>query len=135
MRISDWSSDVCSSDLQDVRKACQECESKMQALGLVPYFLVSPMMFGKRELALGAKVDPRFGPVVMLSDGGKFIESMPDYHLLVPPFSIDNACKGLKALRIAPLFHGARGEPPLPFRSEERRVREEGVRQCRHRGC
>src|SRR3546814_14536673 len=61
---------------QDVRKACQECESKMQALGLVPYFLVSPMMFGKRELALGAKVDPRFGPVVMLSDGGKFIESM-----------------------------------------------------------
>src|SRR3546814_1301762 len=73
------------------------------------------MMFGKRELALGAKVDPRFGPVVMLSDGGKFIESMPDYHLLVPPFSIDNACKGLKALRIAPLFHGARGEPPLPI--------------------
>lgn len=100
---------------QDVRKACQECESKMRALGLAPYFLVSPMMFGKRELALGAKVDPRFGPVVMLSDGGKFIESMPDYHLLVPPFSIDNACKGLKALRIAPLFHGARGEPPLPI--------------------
>src|SRR3546814_20522916 len=40
---------------QDVRKACQECESKMRALGLAPYFLVSPMMFGKRELALGAK--------------------------------------------------------------------------------
>jgi acetate---CoA ligase (ADP-forming) len=66
-----------------------------------------------RELALGAKVDPVFGPVVMVSDGGKYIEALPDNVLLLPPFNEQEALAAIARLRIAPILRGVRGEPAL----------------------
>lgn len=63
-----------------------------------------------RELALGARLDPRFGPVVMVGDGGIYLEALKDYRLLLPPFSEQDVVAKLEALRIAPLLHGVRGE-------------------------
>jgi acetate---CoA ligase (ADP-forming) len=54
-----------------------------------------------------------FGPVVMLGDGGKYIEALPDVSLLLPPFSKDEALAALQRLRIAPILKGVRGEPAL----------------------
>jgi len=75
--------------------------------------IVAAMVKGRRELALGARVDARFGPVVMLGDGGKYVEALKDFVLLIPPFDIDEVLEALGRLHIAPVLHGVRGEPAL----------------------
>jgi acyl-CoA synthetase (NDP forming) len=51
--------------------------------------------------------------VVAVGDGGKYVEIISDTTLLLPPFSKDDAKEALGRLRIAPLFAGVRGEPPM----------------------
>jgi acyl-CoA synthetase (NDP forming) len=51
--------------------------------------------------------------VVAIGDGGKYVEIFRDTTLLLPPFSIDDAKHALGRLRIAPLFVGVRGDPPM----------------------
>jgi acyl-CoA synthetase (NDP forming) len=64
------------------------------------------------ELALGARIDPQFGPVVMLGDGGIYLEALKDFVLLLPPFDAAEARAAITRLRIAPLLAGLRGEAP-----------------------
>ena len=75
--------------------------------------IVAPMARGHREIAVGAKVDRTFGPVVMLGDGGRYVETLGDFALLLPPFGIEQAREALLSLRMAPFFSGVRGEPAL----------------------
>jgi acyl-CoA synthetase (NDP forming) len=75
--------------------------------------IVAAMVRCRRELALGARVDPRFGPVVMVGDGGKYVEALGDFVLLVPPFEAEELIEALAGLRIAPILNGVRGEAPL----------------------
>ncbi|MCG6952757.1 MAG: acetate--CoA ligase family protein [Betaproteobacteria bacterium] len=74
--------------------------------------IVARMARKGRELALGARIDPQFGPVVMLGDGGIYLEALKDFVLLLPPFDAAEARAALARLRIAPLLAGVRGEPP-----------------------
>jgi acyl-CoA synthetase (NDP forming) len=64
-----------------------------------------------RELALGARLDPQFGPVVLVGDGGIYLEALKDFRLLLPPFSEDDVVRKLAELRVAPLLAGVRGQP------------------------
>lgn len=75
--------------------------------------IVAAMIRGRREFALGARFDARFGPVVMAGDGGKYVEALKDFVLLIPPFDAEEVIEALERLHIAPLLHGVRGEPPL----------------------
>jgi acyl-CoA synthetase (NDP forming) len=75
--------------------------------------LVARHAAGRRELALGARLDPAFGPVVLVGDGGIYLETLKDFRLLLPPFDESEVMAALQQLRIAPLLQGARGEPPL----------------------
>ena len=75
--------------------------------------IVAEMVRGRRELMIGARIDPVFGPVVVVGDGGKYVEAMPDTRLLLPPFSAADVERALGRLRFAPLLAGVRGEPPL----------------------
>ena len=70
------------------------------------------MLRGGRELALGARVDPVFGPVVLVGDGGIYLEALQDFRLLVPPFDEHEVADALARLRIAPILAGVRGEAP-----------------------
>jgi hypothetical protein len=64
-----------------------------------------------RELALGARLDPQFGPVVLIGDGGIYLEALKDFRLLLPPFTEDDVARKLAELRVAPLLAGVRGQP------------------------
>jgi acetate---CoA ligase (ADP-forming) len=75
--------------------------------------IVAAMASGRREIMIGAHRDGVFGPVVAVGDGGKYVEIFRDTALLLPPFSKDDAREALGKLRIAPLFAGVRGEPPM----------------------
>jgi len=75
--------------------------------------LVAPVVRGRRELMLGARVDPTFGPVVLIGDGGKYVEALGDFTVLMPPFDVDDVRRAAMGLRIAPILSGVRGEPAI----------------------
>jgi len=74
--------------------------------------LVAKMAARGRELALGARVDPQFGAVVLVGAGGIYLEALKDFALLLPPFGADEVLAALARLHMAPLLAGVRGEPP-----------------------
>jgi acyl-CoA synthetase (NDP forming) len=75
--------------------------------------LVARMRKSRHECMVGAHIDPVFGPVVAVGDGGKYVEAMRDVALLVPPFDRGEVLQALQGLRIAPILAGTRGDPPL----------------------
>jgi acyl-CoA synthetase (NDP forming) len=75
--------------------------------------IIAAMAGGRREIMIGAHRDPVFGAVVAVGDGGKYVEIFRDTALLLPPFTKEEAMQALGRLRVAPLFSGVRGEPPM----------------------
>lgn len=75
--------------------------------------IVAAMAQGRRELLIGAHRDPSFGPVVVIGDGGRYVEALPDSQILLPPFGPEAVRAALARLRIAPILAGVRGEPPF----------------------
>lgn len=75
--------------------------------------IVSRMVKGRREMLIGAHRDTVFGPVVVVGEGGKYVEAMPDVALLLPPFDQRDVREALAKLRIAPVLAGTRGESPV----------------------
>ena len=65
------------------------------------------------ELIVGARRDPRFGPVVLVGAGGLYAEILADVAVALAPLDADKAEKLLGSLHIAPLLQGARGRAPL----------------------
>ena len=63
------------------------------------------------ELALGAYIDPIFGPSIMIGTGGIFLEIMRDTAFATAPISEKQARDLILQLRGAPLLLGARGTP------------------------
>lgn len=97
-----------------VAKAFDDIMRNAQKHGLtLSGVIVAAMARGERELMIGAKIDPVFGPVVLVGDGGKYVEAMPDMQVLLPPFNTAQVKTALGKLRIAPLLHGVRGDPPM----------------------
>lgn len=97
-----------------VRRAFASCRTSLAHHGATfSGVLVAPMAKGRREMLLGAHRDPFFGPVILVGDGGKYVEAMPDTRILLPPFTRDDVREALGLLRIAPLLSGTRGEPPM----------------------
>jgi len=98
----------------EVRAAFEDMRRTLESRALAfDGVLVAAMASGRRELMIGAHVDAVFGPVVLIGDGGKYVEAMPDTQVLLPPFDAGDVERALDRLRIAPLLAGTRGEPPL----------------------
>jgi acyl-CoA synthetase (NDP forming) len=101
-------------DAEGVRAAYRAMRQSAAQAGIaLTGVIVAAQASGQRELMIGARIDPVFGPVVLLGDGGKYVEAMPDVQVLLAPFSHAQAEHALRRLRIAPLLDGVRGEPPL----------------------
>jgi acetyltransferase len=71
--------------------------------------LVQPMASGGRELILGGRNDPQFGPVVLAGLGGIFVEIFDESQVRVAPLSIRTAREMLEDLRGYQILAGARG--------------------------
>jgi acyl-CoA synthetase (NDP forming) len=65
------------------------------------------------ELLIGARRDPRFGPVALAGFGGVHAEALRDVAVALAPLDAARAERLLRSLRGAPLLTGARGRPPL----------------------
>ena len=98
----------------DAARIFAEQWAKMERMGAArDGIIVAAMRKAAREMMIGARIDPHFGPVVIVGDGGKYVEALKDFALLVTPFDADDIKEALRGLRIAPLLAGVRGDPPV----------------------
>lgn len=98
----------------NVRVAAQDCLAKLIELGVEkPRIIVARMMKGAHEFMLGMIMDPVFGPVVTIGEGGILVEVRCDAVSLLPPFSEEDVLAAIAKLRIAPVLSGIRSGPAL----------------------
>jgi hypothetical protein len=98
----------------EVAAAFAACSEALAAHGAAfDGVIVARMVRGRREMLIGAHRDPFFGPVVVVGDGGRYVEALPDVRLLLPPFGPEAVREAIGRLRVAPIFVGVRGEPPF----------------------
>jgi acyl-CoA synthetase (NDP forming) len=64
------------------------------------------------ELVIGAKRDPRWGPVVLVGLGGIWVEALGDVRLMPADLAEADIVAELRKLRSARLLDGVRGAPP-----------------------
>lgn len=108
-------------DAACVESAWKTCAERVTTMGL-PFegAVVAARVHGRREFALGVRQDPAFGTVVMVSDGGKYVEALRDFVVLLHPFSEADVIASLRTLRIAPILAGVRGESPVDLQAVAR---------------
>jgi len=74
---------------------------------------IQPMIGDGVELIVGCSVDPEMGRTLMVGGGGIWAEAMEDVAFLALPATPEDIESALRRLRLAKLFDGARGRPPL----------------------
>jgi acyl-CoA synthetase (NDP forming) len=79
--------------------------------------LVEEMGQQGTEVIVGARVDPEWGPVLLIGLGGVLAEALGDSRLLVPGLSRDAVVEELWKLKSSALFRGFRGAPILDIES------------------
>ena len=79
---------------------------------LGPEAIIAPMVGDGVEMMLGMRVDPQFGPVVLIGFGGIHAETLRDVTFALPPFSAAHARRCVDRLQLRPMLDGQRGKPP-----------------------
>ncbi|WP_235551467.1 acetate--CoA ligase family protein [Bordetella bronchiseptica] len=99
-----------------VREAVMEMAAQVRRKrpdARVDGFLVQEFVRGELELLLGLKQDAQFGVTLAVGAGGTLAEILRDVLFAPCPISSESAARLLGQLRLAPLFGGVRGGPPL----------------------
>lgn len=95
-------------------QAAQAMLQRMEELGVRSEgVILAEMKRADVELLLGGRYDPKFGPVITIGAGGKYVEALDDVAVLLAPFSRAAAKAALESLRIAPLFGALRGDQAI----------------------
>ena len=74
--------------------------------------LVQEMAPGGKEVMIGAKRDPHFGPCVVFGAGGIYTEILGDFAFRLAPISEDEAYEMIEETTVSKILKGVRGEPP-----------------------
>ncbi len=92
----------------ELRKAIEQMQ---QRLGPSSGFLIQKMVYGGREVILGGKRDPSFGPLILFGLGGIYAEVFSDVTIRLVPVAKGEVEEMLDELRGAKLLKGVRGQP------------------------
>jgi acyl-CoA synthetase (NDP forming) len=93
---------------ESIVKAAREARPDVEIDGVLIQRMAPPGL----EMILAARVDPDFGPVVVVGLGGIYVELLRDVALRLAPISAAEARAMLAELRGAALLKGLRGQPP-----------------------
>jgi len=101
-------------NVDDLKKA-EEAYDRIKKLGRrSPYgVLIQKMISDGKEIILGGKRDPSFGPVVLFGLGGIYVEVFKETSLRVAPINRPEAEEMISELKTASILKGLRGERPL----------------------
>ncbi len=75
--------------------------------------IVQPMVSAGVEIVVGARVDPLFGPLLLVGLGGVFVELLKDTVTALAPITPAEATRMLLQLRGAAVLRGFRGAPAV----------------------
>ena len=108
------SSDVAhKSDLGGVVLGINSDEVLRTAFARLQHIAPGPILLqqqlGGRELILGMKHDPQFGPTFTVGFGGIYVEILKDFITLLPNDTAQQIERQLRTLKTFPLLAGARG--------------------------
>ncbi|NJB68464.1 acetyltransferase [Desulfobaculum xiamenense] len=110
-------------DAQAVRAAFMDVTSRAQRLrkdAFISGCLVQAMApKGAKEVIVGFKRDPQFGPLIMFGLGGIYVEVLKDIAFRLAPLTLNDAHVMIREIRSYPLLRGVRGEPPVDFKAIE----------------
>lgn len=84
--------------------------------------LVMSQVSGGREVLLGARRDPSFGPVLVFGAGGVDTEVLDDISLKLAPLSLSLARQMVTETRVGRILAGIRGLPPADLDALVRRL-------------
>jgi acetyltransferase len=98
-------------DLPEAEGAYQEIQRLAE--GDRSGILVQKMISQGREVILGAKRDPSFGPVVLFGLGGIYVEIFKETSLRVAPINRSEAEEMISELKTSGILKGVRGARPL----------------------
>jgi 4-hydroxybutyrate---CoA ligase (ADP-forming) len=99
----------------EVRAAFKEISSNAKKYKLnahIKGILVQEMITSAKEIILGSKTDPLFGPLIMVGLGGIYVEILKDVVFRLAPIDQHEAEKMVESIRAIKLLKGIRGEPP-----------------------
>jgi 4-hydroxybutyryl-CoA synthetase (ADP-forming) len=74
--------------------------------------LVVEMVKGGKEMIIGSKLEPGFGPVVMLGMGGIYVEVLKDVTFKLAPMTNLEADHMISSIKTKKILEGVRGEKP-----------------------
>ncbi|MCA9820637.1 MAG: acetate--CoA ligase family protein, partial [Nitrosarchaeum sp.] len=74
--------------------------------------LIVEMVKGGKELIIGSKLEPGFGPVIMLGMGGIYVEVLKDVTFKLAPVTNMEADDMIASIKTQKLLQGVRGEKP-----------------------
>jgi|WetSurMetagenome_2_1015567.scaffolds.fasta_scaffold00008_121 acetate---CoA ligase (ADP-forming) len=75
--------------------------------------LLEKMAMGGREVILGMKRDPQFGPMLMFGLGGIFVEVLKDVTFSLAPVTAEECLTMIQSVKTYKLLKGVRGEKPV----------------------
>jgi len=74
--------------------------------------LIVEMVKGGKELIIGSKLEPGFGPVIMLGMGGIYVEVLKDVTFKLAPVTDKEADDMIVSIKTQKILQGVRGEKP-----------------------
>lgn len=79
--------------------------------------LIQPMIEAGVEVIVGARIDPMFGPMVVVGLGGVMVEVMRDTVVALAPLNHEDALRMMHGLKGIRLLQGFRGSAPVDLDS------------------
>lgn len=98
--------------LDSERKITEAFQGLLSLGGRGTEVLLQPMVGQGREVILGAKRDPCFGPIILFGLGGIFVEALRDVVWRVAPFGQETAMDMIDRIQGRKVLSGMRGEKP-----------------------
>ena len=95
-------------DLRDDMAVRAAATAMLETPGLAG-LVVQPMVGKGVEIMVGARIDPQFGPLVVVGLGGVFVELLRDTALALAPVTTEEALVMLSTLKAGAILDGFRG--------------------------
>ena len=98
-------------DERDLARRLKKITRRIKRSGFsISGYLVQEFVTGGKEVILGMKNDPKFGPLIMFGLGGIYVEILKDVAFRLTPLTDAEADRMIKSIRVYPLLTGVRGE-------------------------
>lgn len=99
-------------EIKDAFKTIVKNAKKYNKKAEIKGVLIVEMVKGGKELIIGSKLEPGFGPVIMLGMGGIYVEVLKDVTFKLAPVTDREADDMITSIKTQKLLQGVRGEKP-----------------------